>query len=140
MYFPSFENLNDTVVAVVVVAVGDEDVAIWCDRNVARRTEVIGTAACVAWNAEPHHDLSLGTELDDLMPAFVTLRNPVRGDRVGDPDVPVLVDVGPCGQMNVPPPKLRTTLPSDRTDRSNWSSNRGTRRRIAPDRVGARAE
>src|SRR4030095_728820 len=61
-----FRELHHAVIPVVVVTIGDEDVAVLCDRDVARRIEVIGPAARLAWNSERHQDLSVGTELDAL--------------------------------------------------------------------------
>src|SRR5262245_43975661 len=91
--FPILRELHDAVVAVVVVTIGNEDVAAWCDRNIAGRVEMIRSAAGFSGRAECHQHFPFGTERDHLMPSLVALGDPVRGDRVRHPDVAVLVDV-----------------------------------------------
>ena len=87
--------LHDAVVAVVVVPVGDEDVAVRRHGDVAWRTEVIGPATGLSGCAQRHQHLAVRAELDDLLPAFVALGRPVLGDCVRHPDIAVAIHVEP---------------------------------------------
>ncbi len=87
--------LHDPVVADVVVPVGDEDVAVGRYDDIARRRELTRSAAGLSRSAQGHQHLSLRTELDDNLTAFVPLRNPVGGNGVGHPHVAVAIDIEP---------------------------------------------
>ncbi len=52
-----------------------------------------GPAPGLAWRAEAHQHLAVGTELHDLVPALVPFRNPVRRHCIGHPDVAVGIDL-----------------------------------------------
>src|SRR5205823_14404705 len=85
--------LQHAVAPVVAVTIGDEDVSVGSDRDIAGGVEVIGAAAGYSWRTQCHQYFSVRAELDDLLTALVTLRGPVGGYRVGDPDVAVRVDI-----------------------------------------------
>jgi hypothetical protein len=59
--------LHDPVVAVRVVAVGDEDIAVRGGNDVARRGEMRGVISCDACLAERQQNLALRGKLEDLM-------------------------------------------------------------------------
>src|SRR5215510_13936987 len=75
------------------MAVGDEYVAAGRHDDVARRRQVIRTAARLPRRAQRHQHLAVGTELDDHLSALVALRRPVLGDGIGNPDVAAPIDV-----------------------------------------------
>src|SRR5207244_5638573 len=64
---------HHAVVAVVVMAIGHEDVAACGNRDIARRIEVIRTDPGLPECAERHQRFSVWSELDDHLSAFVAL-------------------------------------------------------------------
>ena len=78
--------LHDAVVGVAAVAVGDIDVAVGRDRDVARPIERVLAVAGHAGLAERHQDLAVRAELDDDSALAVLAA------LVGHPDVALAVD------------------------------------------------
>src|SRR5580700_1659500 len=66
--FPVLVELHDSCIRVSAMPVGDEDVAVGCDDDGGRRIEGIGGLARHAGLAERHQNLSIRTELENLMP------------------------------------------------------------------------
>src|SRR5260370_794752 len=79
-------DLEEAVVGVAAMTVGNENVAIGCDQRRGRRVEFVRTAARNAALAEGQQQLAVGAELEDLV-ALAVLAEPVR-----HPDVSFRVD------------------------------------------------
>ena len=110
MNLPSLSNFTTRE---LTVPVGDEDVAVGRDRDVARAAERIGAVAANALGAERHQQLPVGTVFEDL------LADAVASLAVGDPQVAEAIDanaVRPREQLLAP--LLEDLAASDRTRRS----------------------
>ena len=84
---------HNPVVARLAVTVGHEHVARGRHDDVARRGEVVRTAAFNARCSKRQQHLAGGAELDDDVAPLVALRNAVGGHRFGHPDVAFAIDV-----------------------------------------------
>src|SRR5262249_2199149 len=92
---------HDAIVAVHLVTVGDEDVAVLRNGHRAGRLEVALVIARHARLAEREQYFAVRTELDNLMTGFDAAlgreRDALRADRVGHPDVTLLIHEEPVG-------------------------------------------
>ena len=101
--------LHDAVIAVEFVAIGDEDIAIGGNHDIARGHKVVRPGSGDSRRPERHQHLPPRAELDNLMPPL-PFRRPRRADRVGYPHVAVAIDVDAMGPDEHPAAEARDYL------------------------------
>lgn len=85
------------VVAVFIVAVRDEHVAVGRDRHITRGSKLVRAVALYAGRAKCQEHVASRTELDDLMAPSVARRNTVITHGVSHPDIAVGINVNAMG-------------------------------------------
>ena len=88
-----FIELHDALSRALAMAVGDENVAIPADDDVGRRAELVGAVPRHRARADLQQDLAARAELRDLLSHVAARAAAVGRQRVGDPDVALLIHV-----------------------------------------------